>query len=136
MNAVDPRYDYFQEYQHDLNARGLRLDNWLLHMYQTGRFLRWLWARNLDLPEVSTEVINNYFRYRKAKGHRHSTLVKVAWVIRDFFDFAVRDELIPRNPMVGFSHSNVCCKTKKTFRHNVKGSFPKAPSSKGTELSS
>lgn len=98
MIEIDPRYDYFEAYQVDMNKRGLRLDNWLLHRYQTGRFLRWLWDKKMDLPDVTSEVVSDYLRHRKALGNRHTTLIQVLNVLRDFFDFAVRDQLIDQNP--------------------------------------
>lgn len=103
MIEIDPRYDYFQEYQYDMNKRGLRLDNWLLHMYQAGRFLRWLWDKKMDLPDVTSDVLSDYLRHRRDKGHRYSTLIQIMTVLRDFFNFAVRDQLINENPITPVS---------------------------------
>jgi site-specific recombinase XerD len=68
------------------------------------RFLAWLSARNIILPQVDPGLLHEYLCSRRSPERRPATMKAVADRLRNFFRYAVFKKLAAEDPTQGVSH--------------------------------
>lgn len=97
---MDP--DLLASYASHLKARGLR--SWTLYEQASRRFLGWLSTRNITLLQVDPGVLHEYLCQRRSPEHRPATVKAVADRLRNFFRYAVSQQLAAEDITQGVSH--------------------------------
>ncbi len=95
----------------------LRLSNNTVQTYMTccKTFADFLEGENLDLENVTSEVIINYFVEKQVNGMSQRTIAKCISGLRSFFKFMIVEGMLDKNPMEWIESPRVERKIPEVF---------------------